>query len=145
VISPISSSGFKNKTIELEGKRVKLQIWVSCRLDGNFSTRHVYSRSISFLFFFALACFQDLAGTERFSSIMHNYYRASQGVLLVYDSTDPSTLAELQSRFVPGILEHGRKDVSMVLVATMCDDVQQRAVDPSEGQAMANQLGKMMT
>lgn len=33
-------------------------------------------------------CFRDTAGTERYRSLAHSYYRGAQGVFIVYDITD---------------------------------------------------------
>lgn len=71
---------FKIRTIELDGKRIKLQI-------------------VGFVFFFRASVFEqlimtndelqwDTAGQERFRTITTAYYRGAMGILLVYDVTD---------------------------------------------------------
>ena len=47
---------FRNKTLEIDGKRVKLRVW-------------------------------DTAGQERFRTLTAQFYRGSQGILMVYDIT----------------------------------------------------------
>ena len=57
----ISTAGvdFKTANMEIEGKRVKCQIW-------------------------------DTAGQEKFRVITHSYYKSAQGIILVYDVSEPS-------------------------------------------------------
>ena len=57
---------FGSKTIELNGKLVKIQIW-------------------------------DTAGQEAFQAITRTYYKAAQGVLLVYDITRKDTFNHLKN------------------------------------------------
>ena len=38
----------------------------------------------------------DTAGTERFRSIIHNYYRDCVGVIMVYDKTNQNTFSDIQ-------------------------------------------------
>lgn len=68
---------FKIRTIELDGKRIKLQI---VRL----SLQYPFARECSFL----TAWQWDTAGQERFRTITTAYYRGAMGILLVYDVTD---------------------------------------------------------
>jgi Ras-related protein Rab-8A len=67
---------FKIRTIELDGKRIKLQIVSLLR----------YSMQVSWIN--ALIPQWDTAGQERFRTITTAYYRGAMGILLVYDVTD---------------------------------------------------------
>lgn len=61
---------FKIRTIELEGKTVKLQIVSVHRVSGLTSLQW------------------DTAGQERFRTITSSYYRGAHGIIVVYDVTD---------------------------------------------------------
>ncbi|KAG2149398.1 ras-related protein rab-1A-like protein, partial [Suillus clintonianus] len=66
--SYISTIGvdFKIRTIELEGKTVKLQIWDTAE------------------------------GQERFRTITSSYYRGAHGIIVVYDVTDNDTFTNVK-------------------------------------------------
>jgi GTPase SAR1 family protein len=69
---------FKIRTIELEGKRIKLQIW-----DTGNSCCHLSKHNVR------------IAGQERFRTITTAYYRGAMGILLVYDVTDEKSFANI--------------------------------------------------
>ena len=73
--SYISTIGvdFKIRTVELDGKTIKLQIVSSMPLL-TFLTTH----SLQW----------DTAGQERFRTITSSYYRGAHGIIVVYDITD---------------------------------------------------------
>ena len=80
---------FKIKNINLDGKRIKLQvcaIYVSDNLLWN---------SISYLYI--LSKIWDTAGQERFRTITTSYFRGAQGILLVYDVTDRATFMSIRN------------------------------------------------
>jgi Ras-related protein Rab-8A len=136
---------FKIRTIELEGKRIKLQIVRrrSRRLE------HVPERGTYFASSPFLPSSQrqwDTAGQERFRTITTAYYRGAMGILLVYDVTDErsfnSTLA--LSPFSPSrwfclpfridlsasidirtwhanVEQHASEGVNKILIGNKCD------------------------
>ena len=62
----------------------------------------------------------DMAGEERFRNILPYYIAGTQGIILVFDITNPSSLEALDEwidvikSFLPG-------DVPMILLAAKCD------------------------
>ena len=62
---------FKIKTVDIDGKRVKLQIW-------------------------------DTAGQERFHTITTSYYRGANGIMMVYDITNPKSFDNITKLGVEG-------------------------------------------
>lgn len=79
VLVVIVGIDFKIKTIELQGKKIKLQIW--------------YGYMTLFRGPLHLRCFdfRDTAGQERFHTITTSYYRGAMGIMLVYDITSMKT------------------------------------------------------
>ncbi|KAI8640953.1 GTP-binding protein ypt2 [Parasitella parasitica] len=100
---------FKIRTIELDGKRIKLQIW-------------------------------DTAGQERFRTITTAYYRGAMGILLVYDTTDEKSFANVRNWF-SNIEQHASEGVNKILIGNKCDIEDKRAITKEQGQALANELG----
>ena len=89
---------FKIRTIELDGKRIKLQIVHVSSLD--------LSLGVPLIVFLVTPIQWDTAGQERFRTITTAYYRGAMGILLVYDVTDErsfnsSYLRQLPSRYPP--------------------------------------------
>ena len=72
---------FKMKTIELNGKKIKLQIWLV--LFFNLVIKKKNNELLKFESYY-----RDTAGQERFYTITSTYYRGAMGIMLVYDVTD---------------------------------------------------------
>ena len=45
----------------------------------------------------------DTAGQERFDAITSSYYNGSQGIILVYDTTDKSSFNDITDRWKPAL------------------------------------------
>ncbi|KAH3731521.1 Rab GTPase [Pelomyxa schiedti] len=90
---------FKIKTLNCDGKVVKLQIW-------------------------------DTAGQERFRAIASSYYRAAQGIILVFDCTDMETYTSLPFWYGE-IARYACENVNKLLVANKTDLVDRRVVQTS--------------
>ncbi len=43
----------------------------------------------------------DTAGQERFKNIISNYYKGVDGIIMVYDLTDPNSVNELERYWIP--------------------------------------------
>lgn len=84
---------FKIRTIELDGKRIKLQIVSIGCCERSFHAR--VEQANDALHFISQ---WDTAGQERFRTITTAYYRGAMGILLVFDVTDERSF---QSEWIP--------------------------------------------
>jgi len=100
---------FKIKTVELQGKKIKLQIW-------------------------------DTAGQERFHTITTSYYRGANGILLVYDITNPKSFDNI-SKWLRNINEHASEDVERMLIGNKCDMEEKRMISKERGEKVAEENG----
>ena len=59
----------------------------------------------------------DTNGQERFRSITRSYYRGAHGVALVFDTTDPTSFANV-TRWVADIRQHKTvEDIAIIICA----------------------------
>ncbi|KAL3653133.1 Ras-related protein RABE1c [Castilleja foliolosa] len=109
---------FKIRTVELDGKRIKLQIWDTAGQER----------------------FRTITTGER---QCRSYYRGAMGILLVYDVTDESSFNIIYIRnWIRNIEQHASDNVNKILVGNKADmDESKRAVPTSKGQALADEYG----
>ncbi|KAJ2051384.1 GTP-binding protein, partial [Coemansia sp. S155-1] len=103
---------FKIRTIELDGKRIKLQI----------------------------VSIWDTAGQERFRTITTAYYRGAMGILLVYDVTDERSFNNIENWY-KNVEHYASEGVNKILIGNKCDIEGSRAVSKESGQKLADELG----
>ena len=94
--------------MDVEGKRVKLQIW-------------------------------DTAGQEKYRSIVQTYYKGAVGIILVYSVNDRKSFQNIDN-WMKQIKTNAAENVVTLLIANKCD-VNDRQVEKSEGQRIADQYG----
>ncbi|EYU18939.1 hypothetical protein MIMGU_mgv1a013507mg [Erythranthe guttata] len=103
---------FKIRTVELDGKRIKLQIWDTAGQER----------------------FRTITTGK-------SYYRGAMGILLVYDVTDESSFNNIRN-WIRNIEQHASDNVNKILVGNKADmDESKRAVPTSKGQALADEYG----
>ncbi|CAE7228277.1 unnamed protein product [Rhizoctonia solani] len=122
--SYISTIGvdFKIRTIELEGKTVKLQIvrvW--------FPSRGILSWD------------WDTAGQERFRTITSSYYRGAHGIIVVYDVTDNDTFTNVK-QWLQEIDRYASEGVNKLLVGNKSDLTSKKVVEYTVAKEFADQL-----
>lgn len=76
--------------------------------------------------------FQDTAGSERFRTLTPSYYRDGQGVVLVYDVTDRTSLKKLNVWLSELELYCSKVDIVKMLVGNKID-LPDREVTTEEG------------
>jgi Ras-related protein Rab-8A len=103
---------FKIKTIEIDGKQVKLQI--------------VRTKQ------------WDTAGQERFRTITQTYYKGAMGIILAYDCTDDNSFANIRN-WVQQIKMHASESVAKVLIGNKCDRPDKK-ISAEQGAALAQEL-----
>jgi len=82
----------------------------------------------------------DTAGQERFRTITSSYYRAANGILLVYDITEYETFKGI-SKWITEINRYASEDLVKILIGNKCDLVSERKVPYETGSELAQQLG----
>ncbi|KAK5927930.1 hypothetical protein CgunFtcFv8_013035 [Champsocephalus gunnari] len=82
----------------------------------------------------------DTAGQERFSSITEQYYRKADGILAMYDVTQPSTFTAVRG-WMDSVKEKMCEGAVLMLLGNKLDlaDTHSRRVTTSEGQGLAEQ------
>ncbi|XP_071741050.1 ras-related protein RABE1c-like [Rutidosis leptorrhynchoides] len=104
---------FLIRTIELDGKRIKLQIWDTAGQE-RFRT---------------------------ITTAVPAYYRGAMGFLLVYDVTNESSFNNIR-KWIRNIEQHASDNVNKILVGNKADmDESKRAVPTAKGQALADEFG----
>lgn len=85
---------------------------------------------------------RSTTGASRFARITHPYYRVSQGVLLVYDASDPEGLMQAAA-WLDSVAQYAPASCSIVLVGAKADllSEDERALRTSEAVGVARSRG----
>ncbi|XP_069385713.1 ras-related protein ORAB-1 isoform X1 [Paralichthys olivaceus] len=140
--SYISTIGvdFKIRTIELDGKTIKLQIVRDAGSPG----RELISSATRWLCLFltgsALFYQWDTAGQERFRTITSSYYRGAHGIIVVYDVTDQESFNNVK-QWLQEIDRYASENVNKLLVGNKCDLTTKKVVDYTTAKEFADNLG----
>jgi len=126
---PLQTIGidFKIKTVEIEGKRIKLQIWDTAGQE-RFRTITTGGK----------IQFSILTSVEQI--LLTAYYRGAMGILLVYDVTDENSFQNIRN-WVRNIDQHAAEGVEKVLIGNKADMKDQQVVDSSRGSGLATEYG----
>ncbi|CAF1354583.1 unnamed protein product [Adineta steineri] len=81
----------------------------------------------------------DTAGQERFKTVIPQFYRGSEGALVVFDLTKWDTFEHV-STWVEEVYRHTPADLPIVLVGNKSDLIEQRRVSREQATALAEQL-----
>ena len=86
----------------------------------------------------------DTAGQERFHSILPQYYRNVQGVIVVYDVTVQATFDNVTNIWLKQLEENVpdlKEEVSAILVGNKRDLNQRKVVNSTDGSEVADRFG----
>ncbi|XP_064622272.1 uncharacterized protein LOC135484578 [Lineus longissimus] len=81
----------------------------------------------------------DTAGQERFETITTAYYRGADGIILVYDVTDPESFKHVK-KWLNNVDRYSGESVSKLVVGNKCDLTMKRLVAESMGKELAHQI-----
>jgi len=104
---------FKTKLVELDGKKVKLQVWDTAGQER----------------------FQTIAT----GGLTKAYYRGASGVVLIYDITDERSFNNV-SRWIRSIDQNADDVVDKILVGNKLDLEDRREVSTAKGEKLAKQF-----
>ena len=82
----------------------------------------------------------DTAGQDRFRAITKNYYKGANGIILIYDVTNPKTYDNVKN-WVTQIREEASPNVVVYLCGNKIDMKEDRKVNEEEGKKMAEEFG----
>ena len=110
---PLKGVDFKIRTIEIQGERVKLQIWDTA---GQVRKIQIWAvKDIPYVPF-----------QERFRTITSTYYRGTHGVIVVYDVTSGESFANVK-RWLHEI-DQNCDVVNRILVGNKNDDPERKVI-----------------
>ncbi|KAI0792647.1 GTP-binding protein ypt1 [Abortiporus biennis] len=118
---------FKIRTVDLDGKTMKLQIWDTA---GMFSSLLSLQSSDT----------EVRPGQERFRTISQAYYRGAHGIIVVYDVTDSESFDNVKTWFTE-INRHATEGVQKLLIGNKSDLVEKKVVDFNAAKAFADEKG----
>jgi Ras-related protein Rab-1A len=81
----------------------------------------------------------DTAGQERFRTITSAYYRAADGIIVVYDVCSRASFDQIPA-WMGELVKHDARDLPVLLIGNKSDR-RDRVVRTEEGRALATQLG----
>jgi Ras-related protein Rab-1A len=70
----------------------------------------------------------DTAGQERFRTITSAYYKGADGIVMVYDLTETSSVDDLENYWISEAYNYCDKSIKVLLLGNKCDA--ERTVNP---------------
>eukprot|EP00343_Euplotes_focardii_P012513 CAMPEP_0205833658 /NCGR_PEP_ID=MMETSP0206-20130828/50164_1 /ASSEMBLY_ACC=CAM_ASM_000279 /TAXON_ID=36767 /ORGANISM="Euplotes focardii, Strain TN1" /LENGTH=234 /DNA_ID=CAMNT_0053140251 /DNA_START=25 /DNA_END=729 /DNA_ORIENTATION=+ len=133
---------FKIKTIELDGKRIKLQIWDTAGQERFRTITTAYYRGAM-----GILLVYDVTDEQSFQNI-RNWIRnieqhAADNVdkVLVGNKCDMVSMKVVETARGQAIEQHAADNVDKVLVGNKCDMVSMKVVETARGQALGEEYG----
>ena len=82
----------------------------------------------------------DTAGQDRFRAITKNYYKGANGIILIYDVTNPQTFDNVKS-WISQIREEASPNVLIYIAGNKIDIEGERKIQKEAGQKLADEFG----
>ena len=96
---------YKVKTIDYQGKKIKLQVWDTAGQERFRTITPSYFRSV----------------TKNEKNVSkENYFSGANGILLVYDYTNPKSFDSIP-KYIENINEHTSDDVVRILIGKLTE------------------------
>nr|XP_060500825.1 ras-related protein Rab-13 isoform X1 [Panthera onca]XP_060500826.1 ras-related protein Rab-13 isoform X1 [Panthera onca] len=133
---------FKIRTVDIEGKKIKLQVCPHSVAEAKFLAGGILSSESCSLCAApqTFRLFRDTAGQERFKTITTAYYRGAMGIILVYDITDEKSFENIQN-WMKSIKENASAGVQRLLLGNKCDMEAKRRVRKEQADQLAREHG----
>ena len=127
---------FKIKNIEIDNKRIKLQIWDTAGQERFRTITTSYFRGAQVRGNHIISCCVQKAFLTTFCPAQN----LIQGILLVYDVTDRRSFESIRN-WISQIQQHADVHVNKILVGNKCDMLDEKVVSTEEGQKLAKEFG----
>ena len=82
----------------------------------------------------------DTAGQDRFRAITKNYYKGANGIILIYDVTNPQTFDNVKG-WISQIREEANQNVLIYIVGNKIDMKEERKIKTEDGEKLAGDYG----
>jgi len=87
--------------------------------------------------------FWDIAGQEKYDLSRQMFFQGCVGGLFVYDITRPSTLYDIEKKWLPDLRKHGNEKAPYLLIGNKNDLEEMRAISTKEGEEFSNRLNSI--
>eukprot|EP00727_Mastigamoeba_balamuthi_P013120 m51a1_g8430 putative member ras oncogene family (230) ;mRNA; r:348101-349444 len=116
-------------------------------VDGNFEPNFISTIGVDFKIHYMKMDNKDIklqvwdtAGQERFRTITTSYYRGANGIMIVFDVTDPASFEKVRY-WLSELKEHVGADMPALLVGNKIDLTRERTVDSAAAKRFATEVG----
>ena len=82
----------------------------------------------------------DTAGQEKFKSITLNYFKETEGIILMYDITNTSSFESIPG-WIKSVKEYKGEDYPMILLGNKLDKNEERQINKEDGEQLAKENG----
>ncbi|MHA1671721.1 MAG: Rab family GTPase [Promethearchaeota archaeon] len=84
--------------------------------------------------------FWDIAGQEKYDLSRQMFFQGCVGGLFVYDITRPSTLIDIEEKWLPDLRKYGNEKAPYLLIGNKSDLEETRRISIEEGQEFCDRV-----